>query len=122
MINLDNHHCETGMSHPVYDAQRIYLCRVCSECEEAKLSRYRPEILTGYDQSDVNEPIEAEDQMETPFVKELSILVNTLTDRVLDIQKEFSILRAEHDRFFKNELLNIRNDISDIKRNIRKKR
>lgn len=42
----------------VYDAQRIYLCRVCERCEKAKLSRYRPEILSGYDQSDVDEPIE----------------------------------------------------------------
>jgi len=44
-----------------YDAQGIYLCRVCDCCVEAKLSRYRPEILTGYDQSDVDEPIEPED-------------------------------------------------------------
>lgn len=43
-----------------YDAQRIALCRVCAECREMKLSRYRPEILTGYTQDDVNEPIEGE--------------------------------------------------------------
>jgi hypothetical protein len=43
-----------------HDAQGIPLCRVCEECRDAKLSRYRPEILTGYDQSDVNEPIEPE--------------------------------------------------------------
>jgi len=43
-----------------YDAQGIPLCRVCDLCEEEKLSRYRPEILSGYDQSDVNEPIEAD--------------------------------------------------------------
>lgn len=42
------------------DAQRIPLVRVCAECRAAKLSQYRPEILTGYDQSDVDEPIEAE--------------------------------------------------------------
>jgi len=42
------------------DAQGIELCRVCSKCEKEKLSRYRPEILTGYNQSDVDEPIEAE--------------------------------------------------------------
>lgn len=40
------------------DAQGIDLCRVCDRCERTKLARYRPEILTGYDQSDVNEPIE----------------------------------------------------------------
>lgn len=40
------------------DAQGILLCRVCPKCEKRHLSRYRPEILTGYDQSDVDEPIE----------------------------------------------------------------
>lgn len=40
------------------DAQGIPLCRVCDECREAKLSRYRPEILTGYTQDDVDEQIE----------------------------------------------------------------
>ena len=43
------------------DAQRIPLCRVCDVCRSAKLGRYRPEILTGYDQSDVNEPIEPDE-------------------------------------------------------------
>jgi hypothetical protein len=60
-INLDEHECDPdGYSWPEYDAQRIYLCRVCEVCEEAKLARYRPEILTGYTQSDVDEPIEPE--------------------------------------------------------------
>lgn len=27
-------------------------------CRDEKLSHYRPEILTGYDQNDVDEPIE----------------------------------------------------------------
>lgn len=40
------------------DAQGIELCRVCEKCEKEKLAKYRPEILTGYDQSDVDEPIE----------------------------------------------------------------
>lgn len=43
------------------DAQGIELCRVCDRCEHAKLSRYRPEILRGYNQSDVDEPIEPSD-------------------------------------------------------------
>lgn len=43
-----------------YDAQGIPLCRVCGRCEKQKLSRFRPEILSGYNQSDVDEPIEAE--------------------------------------------------------------
>jgi len=41
-----------------YDAQRIPLCRVCEDCERERLSQYRPEILRGYDQGDVDEPIE----------------------------------------------------------------
>lgn len=40
------------------DAQGIELARVCGSCEKEKLAGYRPEILTGYDQSDVDEPIE----------------------------------------------------------------
>ena len=48
--------------------------------------------------------------------------VQILLARLKNLEDQFSILRAEHDRFFKNELLNIRNDISDIKRNVRKKR
>jgi len=43
-----------------YDAQRIPLCRVCDDCRQEKLSQYRPEILTGYNQLDVDEPIEPE--------------------------------------------------------------
>ena len=43
-----------------YDARGIFLCYVCDLCRKDKLARYRPEILTGYDQSDVDEPIEEE--------------------------------------------------------------
>ena len=42
------------------DAQNIPLARVCEVCIDAKLSGFRQEILTGYTQSDVDEPIEAE--------------------------------------------------------------
>lgn len=42
------------------DAQAIPLCRVCHDCEEEKKARYRPEILSGYDQQDVDEPIDDE--------------------------------------------------------------
>jgi hypothetical protein len=52
------HECVRSQSWWEYDAQGIALCRVCDECRDAKLSRYRPEILSGYDQSDVDEPIE----------------------------------------------------------------
>jgi hypothetical protein len=43
------------------DAQNIPLCRVCEKCREEKLAKYRPEILTGYNQSDVDEPIDGDD-------------------------------------------------------------
>ncbi len=43
------------------DAQGIPLCRVCDRCERYRLGGYRPEILTGYNQSDLDEPIEADD-------------------------------------------------------------
>jgi hypothetical protein len=45
----------------VHDAQGIELARVCAACRDEKLSRFRPEILTGYNQSDVDEPIEPEE-------------------------------------------------------------
>jgi hypothetical protein len=53
--------CPCGSDEPSWwehDAQGIPLCRVCDDCREVKLSRYRPEILSGYTQSDVDEPIE----------------------------------------------------------------
>lgn len=43
-----------------YDGQGIPLCRVCDKCREEKLRQYRPEILVGYTQADVDEPIEPE--------------------------------------------------------------
>jgi len=55
------HKCKREESWWAKDAQGIPLCRVCPECKDEKLSRYRPEILSGYDQSDVDEPIEPED-------------------------------------------------------------
>jgi hypothetical protein len=41
-----------------HDAQGIPLCKVCDLCAEHKLRKYRPEILSGYTQADVDEPIE----------------------------------------------------------------
>ena len=41
------------------DARGIELCRVCDRCKKEKLARYRPEILSGYNQHDVDEEIEA---------------------------------------------------------------
>ena len=57
---LDQHFCNPGESWAEHDAQGIYLTRVCVDCVEAKLSTYRPEILTGYTQADVDEPIESD--------------------------------------------------------------
>ncbi len=59
------HSCVGGVmsSEPSWwehDAQGIELCRVCEHCIAEKLARYRPEILKGYDQNDVDEPIEGE--------------------------------------------------------------
>lgn len=53
---IDGH--DGGYSWWEYDAQNIPLCRVCNRCATFRLSRYRPEILTGYTQADVDEPIE----------------------------------------------------------------
>ena len=60
-IDLSEHRCNRSESWWENDAQGITLCRVCDECIDAKLARYRPEILSGYDQRDVDEPIEPED-------------------------------------------------------------
>lgn len=57
----DQHnHVNGDGSWPEFDAQGIYLCRVCDGCEKEKLSQFRPEILSGYSQADVDEPIEEE--------------------------------------------------------------
>lgn len=53
--------CGSGLpSEWENDAQGIPLCRACDACRQQRLSKYRPEILEGYDQSDVDEPIEEE--------------------------------------------------------------
>ena len=44
------------------DAQGIPLARVCDKCVDVVLSKYRPEILSGYSQSDVDEPIEPDEE------------------------------------------------------------
>lgn len=57
-IDLNEHRCEPTDSWWESDAQGIPLCRVCDDCRATKLRRYRPEVLTGYTQADVDEPIE----------------------------------------------------------------
>lgn len=68
MHHIVNRPCSCGSGEDTWwehDAQNIPLCRVCPSCRAEKLSRYRPEILTGYTQADVNEPIEPDEDI--PF-------------------------------------------------------
>jgi hypothetical protein len=63
---MKTHICLNGEESENYawwarDFQGIELCKVCNVCEKEKLSKYRPEILSGYDQSDVDEPIEPDE-------------------------------------------------------------
>ena len=58
MVDPCGMHTKGDGSWWAHDAQGIPLKRVCHKCEKAKLSGYRPEILTGYTQADVDEPIE----------------------------------------------------------------
>ena len=53
----DNEYNENESGWWVRDYQGIELCKVCADCEDEKLSHYRPCILNGYNQSDVGEPI-----------------------------------------------------------------
>lgn len=57
--DLKFHECDRSESWWEHDAQGIPLCRVCDKCRTVKLSGYRPEILSGYSQNDVDETIEA---------------------------------------------------------------
>jgi hypothetical protein len=63
-INLNEYRvrycsCGSGLaSWWEYDAKGIPLDRVCDKCVTRKLAKYRPEILTGYTQADVDEPID----------------------------------------------------------------
>jgi len=54
------HVCQPESSWKEYDARGIYLCTVCDECEERKLSKYRPDVLTNPNY-EADEPIEPED-------------------------------------------------------------
>jgi hypothetical protein len=51
-------HTKTDGSWWEHDGQGIPLCRVCSNCRDEKLRRYRPEILAYYTQADIDEQIE----------------------------------------------------------------
>jgi len=63
--------CGSGLlSWWEYDAQNIPLVRVCADCRQRKLNDFRPEILTGYTQADVDEPIEEEPEAPSEGVQE----------------------------------------------------
>jgi len=65
--------CSCGSGLPSYwqnDGQGIPLCRVCPKCKTEKLKKYRPEILKPYNQSQVDEPIEPEDDRYEEGVQE----------------------------------------------------
>ena len=47
--------------------------------------------------------------------------IQQIYDRLKILEDQFLTLQKEHNRFFKTELLNIRNDISDMKRNVRRR-
>jgi hypothetical protein len=54
--------CGSGQyAIPRYDAQNIYLESRCDKCWPKEQKKYRPEILTGYSQADVDEPIDPDD-------------------------------------------------------------
>lgn len=72
--NLKYHQCKESDYWAEFDAQGIYLCKVCDICIKAKLSKYRAEVLTeaqhellGLDEPEhsysdvVQEPIEPEE-------------------------------------------------------------
>jgi len=65
-IDLHDHICDERRSWAEYDARGIYLTRVCNRCVKARLATYRPEILSGYTQADVDEPIEADEWFDEP--------------------------------------------------------
>lgn len=50
--------CDSGkQGERQYDGHGIYLCTTCPDCEEEKLSRFRPDIFERYD---CDEPIDCD--------------------------------------------------------------
>lgn len=51
--------CGSGEEkYPLYDGHRIFLCYVCDECEEGRLSEFRADIFEPYE---CDEPIEEDE-------------------------------------------------------------
>jgi hypothetical protein len=46
--NLANHFCDrkTDAREAQYDARGIFLCYTCDKCHDAKMAKYRPDVLT----------------------------------------------------------------------------
>lgn len=61
MQELRNHICNRNDSWVEYDARGIPLARVCDVCVEAKLSKYRPEVLTNPQYDTYGEQIEEDE-------------------------------------------------------------
>ncbi len=63
MSNNEQCSCGSGLiPNWEYDGNHIPLCKVCDECRDERLSKYRPEIISSqYSQEQVLEPIESED-------------------------------------------------------------
>lgn len=59
---MTDHICDRDDRWAEYDWQGIFLCYVCEQCVEQKLKIYRPEIIKGYTQVDVDENIESDDE------------------------------------------------------------
>lgn len=56
--------CPCGSGKPSQwqlDAKGIPLARTCATCHAQQMARYRPEILTGYSQADLDEQIEEDE-------------------------------------------------------------
>jgi len=64
VIESYDHACSGGIpgyeGRWFYDARGIELFKGCDKCRAEKESRYPRHILVGYNQNDVDEPIEAE--------------------------------------------------------------
>ena len=63
MSIYDNRPCPCGSGRPSYwkmDARGIPLSRVCPECEQERLAKFRPEVLTNPNYQ-TDEPIEEDE-------------------------------------------------------------
>jgi len=60
-MNEDNNKCQCGSGHvpySIYDGYGIFIRKVCKECEDNLLKKYRKDIFENYD---CDEPIDPYD-------------------------------------------------------------